>query len=78
MWGGTSCPGSLVGGTLGDRFGRRAVLIVSVIIFGLATVLAGMTNSIGWMTALRILSGCGFGAAAPNAVALANDWLPVR
>lgn len=70
--------GSLVGGTLGDRFGRRAVLIVSVIIFGLATVLAGMTNSIGWMTALRILSGCGFGAAAPNAVALANDWLPVR
>lgn len=70
--------GSLVGGTLGDRLGRRAVLVASVGVFGLATVLAGMTDSIGWMTALRILSGCGFGAAAPNAVALANDWLPVR
>ena len=70
--------GSLVGGTLGDRFGRRALLLISVTGFGLATVLAGMTDTIGWMTALRIISGFGFGAAAPNAVALANDWLPAQ
>ena len=70
--------GSLVGGALGDRLGRKVVLIISVVAFGLATVLAGLTDSVGWMTALRIISGCGFGAAAPNAVALANDWLPVR
>ncbi len=70
--------GSLVGGALGDRFGRRSLLVISVIAFGLATILAGMTSSIFWMTALRIVSGFGFGAAAPNAVALANDWLPER
>jgi AAHS family 4-hydroxybenzoate transporter-like MFS transporter len=70
--------GSLVGGTLGDRFGRRVLLIGSIIGFGVATVLAGLTDSIAWMTSLRIVSGFGFGAAAPNAVALANDWLPER
>ncbi len=70
--------GSLVGGALGDRFGRRRLLIGSVIGFGLATMLAGMTNNIAEMAVLRIVSGFGFGAAAPNAVALANDWLPER
>lgn len=70
--------GSLVGGALGDRFGRRTLLVISVFGFGLATVLAGMTSDIPAMTALRIVSGFGFGAAAPNAVALASDWLPER
>lgn len=70
--------GSLVGGILGDRFGRRVLLVASVAIFGVATVLAGMTGTITGMTAWRIVGGLGFGAAAPNAVALANDWLPDR
>lgn len=70
--------GSLAGGALGDRYGRLRVLAVSVFAFGLATVAAGMTDSVAAMTALRIASGIGFGAAAPNAIALATDWLPER
>ncbi|MFC4254658.1 MFS transporter [Altererythrobacter xixiisoli] len=68
--------GSLIGGALGDRFGRRRVLILSVVGFGIATVLAGTTQGVAGMAVLRIISGIGFGAAAPNAVALANEWLP--
>ena len=74
---GMAC-GSLVGGTLGDRFGRRPLLVISVASFGLATVLAGMTESITSMAVLRVIGGFGFGAAAPNAMALANDWMPER
>lgn len=70
--------GSVVGGALGDRFGRLPMLVGSTILFGAATVVAGMTDSIGQMAVLRIISGVGFGAAAPNAIALATDWLPER
>lgn len=70
--------GSVVGGALGDRFGRLPLLVGSTILFGAATVIAGLTSGIGEMTALRIVSGIGFGAAAPNAIALATDWLPDR
>lgn len=70
--------GSLVGGALGDRFGRLPMLAGSTILFGAATVFAGMTDGIGEMAVLRVISGVGFGAAAPNAIALATDWLPER
>lgn len=70
--------GSLAGGVVGDKFGRRTTLVASTLLFGLATVLAGMSESVIVMTVMRIISGVGFGAAAPNAIALANDWLPAR
>lgn len=70
--------GAFVGGWLGDRFGRLPMLVASVLGFGMATVVAGTTSSVGAMTIWRILSGIGFGAAAPNAMALASEWLPER
>lgn len=70
--------GALIGGALGDRLGRLPLLVGSTLLFGAATVLAGLTDGVAGMTALRILSGLGFGAAAPNAIALAVDWLPER
>lgn len=70
--------GALLGGWLGDRFGRLPVLLLATFSFGLATALAGLTDSVASMTWLRIFSGIGFGAAAPNAIALASEWLPER
>lgn len=70
--------GAFFGGWLGDRLGRMPVLLFSVTSFGLATMAAGLTDSVMAMTALRIASGIGFGAAAPNAIALASEWLPER
>jgi AAHS family 4-hydroxybenzoate transporter-like MFS transporter len=70
--------GSVIGGWLGDRFGRLPVLVASTILFGAATIVAGVTDSVGSMAVLRVISGIGFGAAAPNAIALATDWLPTR
>lgn len=70
--------GAVLGGALGDRLGRKPVLIASTVLFGVATILAGMTDTVTGMALLRIISGVGFGAAAPNAIALATDWLPSR
>ena len=70
--------GSLVGGALGDRYGRVRLLVLATALFGTATIGAGLTTGVGAMTVLRVISGIGFGAAAPNTIALAVDWLPER
>lgn len=68
--------GSAIGGLLGDRFGRKVTLILSIMAFGLATGLAGWSGNIWSLACLRLIGGIGFGAASPNALALANEWSP--
>jgi AAHS family 4-hydroxybenzoate transporter-like MFS transporter len=70
--------GSAGGGALGDRFGRRPVLIASTVLFGASTVFVGLTHDITTLTLLRLGGGLGFGAATPNAFAIATEWLPSR
>lgn len=70
--------GAAAGGFLGDRLGRRAVLIAAVLLFGCATLGASFSGGVGTLTAMRLLSGLGFGAAGPCGVALVSEWLPRR
>lgn len=66
------------GGWLGDRIGRLRALVLSVLLFGCATIAASRADSVGMLAVLRVLGGIGFGAAGPNAIALVTDWLPER
>jgi AAHS family 4-hydroxybenzoate transporter-like MFS transporter len=70
--------GASIGGLLGDRFGRKRLLIAAMLSFGLATAAASLSEAVWQMALLRIVSGFGFGAAAPNAIALCSEWLPGR
>jgi MFS transporter, AAHS family, 4-hydroxybenzoate transporter len=70
--------GAAGGGWLGDRFGRKALLVASAALFGAATIGVAFAKGVGTIAALRLLGGIGFGAAAPNAVALVGEWLPPR
>jgi AAHS family 4-hydroxybenzoate transporter-like MFS transporter len=70
--------GAGVGGGLGDRVGRKTVLVGSTLVFGLGTLAVGLVHSLPVLTALRFASGLGFGALAPNGAALVSEWLPVR
>ncbi len=70
--------GSAGGGALGDRWGRKKLLVGSTLFFGAMTIAAGFAHDIPTLAACRFLSGLGFGAAAPNAFALATEWLPQR
>ncbi|HYG87496.1 MAG TPA: multidrug effflux MFS transporter [Azospirillum sp.] len=56
-------------GPLSDRFGRKPVLAVGLVIFAAASLGAALAPSFGWMLAFRALQG--FGAAAPRVVAIA-------
>jgi AAHS family 4-hydroxybenzoate transporter-like MFS transporter len=66
------------GGWLGDRVGRKVVLVGATVLFGACTFGVGFTHSLGPLIALRLASGLGFGALAPTGAALVSEWLPAR
>lgn len=70
--------GALLIGPLGDRYGRRAALIASVLAFGLFTLATAFARSVPELIALRVLTGLGLGGALPNATALMTEYAPAR
>ena len=70
--------GALLSGPLGDRFGRKPLLIISVGFIGLFSVLSAFTWSIPSITAMRFLTGLGIGGAMPVTVALTSDYSPLK
>jgi AAHS family 4-hydroxybenzoate transporter-like MFS transporter len=68
--------GGFAGGYLGDRFGRRTLIIFSLLLFGLATLLSALAEGIAVFAAARFVAGLGLGAATPNSAALMAEMLP--
>ena len=68
--------GGALAGVFGDRAGRRRALIVSVLVFGAAAGCAGLSQSVGMLSALRFVAGLGLGGALPNAAALSAEFVP--
>jgi EmrB/QacA subfamily drug resistance transporter len=60
----------LLGGSLGDRFGRRRVFLLGVIAFTAASVLCGLAVDTGMLVAARALQGIGGGLLTPGSLAI--------
>ncbi|GAB2455060.1 MFS transporter [Streptomyces incanus] len=60
----------LLGGALGDRFGRRKVFVVGVLWFATASLLCGIAPSAGVLIAARALQGVGGALLTPGSLAL--------
>lgn len=65
-----------VGGYLANRFGRKRLFVLGVVIFTIGSVLCGISPSIGWLIAFRVLQGIGGGILLPIGPALAFDAFP--
>lgn len=70
--------GAIFAGPMADRVGRKKVLLLSVFFFGACSLATAFAPTIGWLTALRFLTGVGLGAAMPNAVTLMSEYAPAR
>jgi AAHS family 4-hydroxybenzoate transporter-like MFS transporter len=68
--------GALLAGPLSDRLGRRVLLIVSVVIFGVGCFCSAFSVSLLQLTVLRLITGLGLGAAMPNAVTMMSEYCP--
>jgi EmrB/QacA subfamily drug resistance transporter len=60
----------LLGGRLGDVWGRRRTLQLGIVIFVIASLAGGLGLNTGMLIAARALQGVGAALAAPNALAL--------
>src|SRR6266511_629302 len=60
----------LVGGALGDRYGRRRILILGVLWFTAASLLCALAPSPPWLTAARALQGVGAALLTPGSLAI--------
>src|SRR3954453_21488921 len=78
--------GGIIGGYLGDRIGRKPVLVGSLLLMGVATVLIGLLptyQQIGvWaaflLVAVRVVQGLAFGAEWGGAILMTFEHAPWR
>jgi MFS transporter, AAHS family, 4-hydroxybenzoate transporter len=70
--------GALSAGPIGDRIGRKPLLLASLTIFGLASLLSAFAGSLLMLSILRFFTGMGIGGAFPGAATLTGDYAPRR
>ncbi len=66
----------LLGGKAADRYGRKAVLLVGLAVFGLASVAGGLAQDPGQLVTARAVQGVGAALSAPAALALLTAAFP--
>jgi AAHS family 4-hydroxybenzoate transporter-like MFS transporter len=69
--------GSAVLAPLGDRVGRRTMLIATLAAIGLATACTALATSPFEFAVWRFLTGIALGAGVPNCAALTSEYAPV-
>jgi EmrB/QacA subfamily drug resistance transporter len=66
----------LLGGRLGDLFGRRKVFMTGVIVFAAASLVGGSAQTEAILLGARALQGVGAALASPTALALITTTFP--
>ncbi|MEU6074876.1 MFS transporter [Micromonospora sp. NPDC047074] len=60
----------LLGGALGDRFGRRRVFLLGVVWFTVASLLCGLAQGTEWLIVARFLQGAGGALLTPGSLSV--------
>lgn len=60
-------------GSLGDRLGRRRLLLAGLLLFAVACGLCGLAPSLGWLVAARTLQGLGAAVMMAMTLAMVGD-----
>ena len=60
----------LIGGSLGDRFGRRKVYLAGAVWFALASAACGFAPSVAFLIMTRVLQGAGAALLTPGSLAI--------
>lgn len=64
----------LLSGKLSDAYGRKVMINGALIVFAIGSLIAGLTNNIGWMLLARFIQGIGAAVLAPTAMSLLVDY----
>jgi EmrB/QacA subfamily drug resistance transporter len=66
----------LMGGTLGDRFGRKRIFLLGLILFLIGSSFCGFAPTLAWLLFGRVAQGMGAAALAPGSLAVLASAFP--
>ena len=70
--------GALLVGPIGDRIGRKPLLMISLALFGVASLASAFSPSLGFLAGARFFTGAGIAGGFAGTVALTGDYTPQR
>ncbi|WP_438353022.1 MFS transporter [Microbacterium sp. CJ88] len=70
--------GAGIGGLLADRFGRRQVFALTLLVYGVATGASALVGGLALLLVFRFLVGLGLGAELPVASTYVSEFAPAR
>jgi MFS transporter, AAHS family, 4-hydroxybenzoate transporter len=70
--------GALLAGPIGDRIGRKPLLMMSVALFGIASLASAVSPSLAFLAGTRFFTGAGIAGGFAGTVALTGDYTPRR
>lgn len=68
----------MTGAALGDRFGRRRLFVLGLLLFVLASAACALAPNAGWLIAARVLQGCGSALVMPLGLTLLSAAFPSK
>ncbi len=68
----------MLGGSLGDRFGRRKVFMIGLVSFGVASLLCGLAPTIVTLIAARRVQGVAAALLVPGSLAIISASFRVQ
>src|SRR5262245_35261643 len=68
--------GGLLGGALADRYGRKPLLMITILIYSVGTLLSGMATGMWSLLVARAITGIGVGGEWAVAHALVGETVP--
>ncbi|CAM2870901.1 MULTISPECIES: MFS transporter [Paenibacillus] len=68
--------GALLAGALADRFGRKAILMWTLLVFTIASGLSALATGFAVLCVLRLIAGIGLGGELPVASTLVSESMP--
>jgi AAHS family 4-hydroxybenzoate transporter-like MFS transporter len=68
--------GAMIFGAVGDRYGRRVVLLSSIALFAAVSLSTVLCISIGQLILWRFVTGLGLGGAIPSVIAITSEYAP--
>ena len=66
----------LVGGSLGDKFGRKLIYKIGIVIFTVSSALCGFSQNVDQLIAARAVQGIGAALLVPGSLSIISSFFP--